>query len=403
MKSQVNKRAVFALLMVTILVLSACGTLQIDTEPTMAPPEPAATITEVPLPTPAQVTEEADTKALAGEADTSQAEAKPTAEPQATVAADPTLKDLSGKLQTYTNPEYGFSLQYPSSWSLAEVNDEDFVGPGSRSVQFSQGTTKLVIGYRQLGEETMIMGSGAPAGDIENRGSIHIAGQDVARTVITFEGKDKVVMYGQPGALISAGGLEFAPRMDDFAQVDYGAIELSQSVQDEADLILSRLVIIDVEGGVDPESVDYDYSGWRSYTNEKLGYSLMVPGDADIMGANYDESVEFVGPVVGTDHWPWFSIQHFDSEFFSPPPGTDLRQWIADSNTAYKSPAQDVTIGGLPAVQLHVEESQQAYAMDEYYLINGDQLYKITILHAGGLQDWDLYDQFLQSITFDPV
>ena len=38
--------------------------------------------------------------------------------------------------------------------------------------------------------------------------------------------------------------------------------------------------------------------------------------------------------------------------------------------------------------------------MDEYYVIAGDQLFKITILHTGGLQDWDLYEQFLASITF---
>jgi hypothetical protein len=121
------------------------------------------------------------------------------------------------------------------------------------------------------------------------------------------------------------------------------------------------------------------------------------------MGANRDEAVEFVGPIVDTDHWPWLWVQHFDSEFYRPPAGTDVRQWIADSNILYKSLAQNMTVGGLPAVHFHLEQSQQAYAMDEYYVINGDQLYKITVLHSAGLQDWELYDQFLQSITFVPI
>jgi hypothetical protein len=95
-------------------------------------------------------------------------------------------------------------------------------------------------------------------------------------------------------------------------------------------------------------------------------------------------------------------VQHFGSEFFRPPAGTDIGQWIADSNISYRSEAQDTLISGLPAVRLHVEQSPQAYGMDEYYVINGDQLFKITILHSGGQQDWDLYQQFLQSFTFLP-
>ncbi|MDX1409452.1 MAG: hypothetical protein R3330_14995, partial [Saprospiraceae bacterium] len=134
--------------------------------------------------------------------------------------------------------------------------------------------------------------------------------------------------------------------------------------------------------------------------NETLGYSLMYPGQADVMGADRDKAVEFVGPIVGDEHWPWFMVQHFDSEFFRPPAGTDVRQWIADSDLPYKDEAQETTIGGLPAVHLRVEASPQAYGMDEYYVIDGDQLFKIAILHAGGQQDWMIYDQFLLSIDF---
>lgn len=306
-----------------------------------------------------------------------------------------------GEIQTYMNPEYGFALSYPASWSLDDVNNEDFVGPRSRSVQLSQGTVKLVIGYRRTGEDVAIGASGTPGGEFDIRGTVHVAGQDADRYVIVFKGKDKFVMFGQPGTLISAGSLEFAPWLDDFA-MNYDDAELSQSIQDEADMILSSLVTIEVESEIPEDFVKYDYTGWLPYTNETLGYSLMYPGETDIMGENRDDSVEFVGPIVGTDHWPWFWVHHFDSEFFNPAPETDVRHWIADSNISYKSAAQEMTIGGLPAVHLHVEQSPQAYGMDEYYVINGNQLYKITILHAAGLQDWTLYDQFLHSITFEP-
>jgi hypothetical protein len=89
-----------------------------------------------------------------------------------------------------------------------------------------------------------IMGSGAPAGDLEARGTVHLINQDVTRYVLVYAGKDKVVFYGEPGAPIAAGGLEFALRMDEFAQVAYEEIALPPSIQEEVDRIVSSLAII---------------------------------------------------------------------------------------------------------------------------------------------------------------
>lgn len=385
-----NRSLVCATLIVIVLALSACGTLRIESEPAAEPIEPTATAAEM-----AQPTERGE-----------ETRATPT-EPvavdvvaEATAAATVPPGDPSGELLTYTNSEYGFTLNYPSTWTADEVNGDEFVGPGSRSVQFSRDTVKLVIGYRGAGEGAAIGGSGAPAGEPEIRGSVHVVGQDVDRHVIVFEGKEKVVTYGQPETPISAGGLEFAPRLDDFAQVAFEDVELSQSVQDDADMILNSLALIEVEGATTGGADGDNDGGWVPYANESLGYSLMYPADADIMGANRDEAVEFVGPIKGADRWPWFSVQHFDSTFFRPPAGTDVGEWMANSDISYKDDAQEMTIGGMPAVHFRVDASQQAYGMDEYYVINGDRLYKITLLHAGGLEDWALYDRFLQSFTF---
>jgi hypothetical protein len=185
-------------------------------------------------------------------------------------------------LNTYTNPEYGFTLHYPAAWTVEEVNDDAFVGPGSRSVQLSQGTVKLVIGYRRAGEEAAIGGSGAPGGEFDILGTVNIVGQDVERYVIVYEGKDKVVMYGQPGPPpLSAGGLEFALRMDDF-NPDYDSVELSQTVQDEADMIVSSLAIIEAEGVSESEIGEFSEitrldETWFNYTNNQLGFSINFP------------------------------------------------------------------------------------------------------------------------------
>jgi hypothetical protein len=140
---------------------------------------------------------------------------------------------------SYVNTDYGFSLQYPATWTAAEVNDEEFVEPGSRSVQLSQGTVVLVIGYRHLGENYRI-GGGGGGGEFEARGTVSILDHDVPRQVVVYEGKDKAVYYTQWSGPIAAGELEFSVGLHDF-MADYSQIELPQSVQDEADQIVESL------------------------------------------------------------------------------------------------------------------------------------------------------------------
>jgi hypothetical protein len=203
------------------MVLAACGSTPSDTEPVSEQDAPTAVPTENIEPTPTVLVEETAT------------------------AVPPSPNETESNPLTYTNNEYGFGLQYPATWTVADVNDENFVGPGSHSVQFSQGTNQLIIGYRPAGEESMIFGTGIPAGELETQGTISVAGQDVERIVLVSNGKVKTVFYGQPGSVISTNGLEFAISLADFAQIDYEDIELTQQLQDEADLILSSLTMSD--------------------------------------------------------------------------------------------------------------------------------------------------------------
>ena len=157
---------------------------------------------------------------------------------------------------------------------------------------------------------------------------------------------------------------------------------------------------LDAERYLTETAAEDEYVGWKTYTSEKFGYTLKYPGDAEVMGPNLDESVQFVGPIVNDEHWPWFFVDHYDSDFYHPPSGTDVHQWIADSDVSYDEIGPEVEIAGLSTVHLIYNESPQAYASDDYYFIRGDQLFHITILHAGGQRDWDLYNKFLQGFTF---
>jgi len=152
-----------------------------------------------------------------------------------------------------------------------------------------------------------------------------------------------------------------------------------------------------LEVAIEAPAAGEGYEGWNAYTSAKFGYTLRYPGECTVMGSNLDQSVQFADV---NKYWPVLTVRHYDSDFYHPPAGTDVRQWIADRDVPYDEIDPEAEIAGLPAVHLMYEEGPGWNASDEYYFIQGDQLFSILILHADGQQDWDLYNKFLKSFTF---
>jgi len=146
-------------------------------------------------------------------------------------------------------------------------------------------------------------------------------------------------------------------------------------------------------------SAEEGYEGWKPYMSAKFGYALWYPGECTVMGM-LNESLTFSGPLVDNEYWPVLSVSHYDSDFYHPPAGADLQQWIVDHVMSYDEIDTEVEIAGLPAVHLVHKAGPGWGASDDYYFIRGDQLFCISILYAGGQQDWELYNKFLQSFTF---
>jgi hypothetical protein len=142
------------------------------------------------------------------------------------------------------------------------------------------------------------------------------------------------------------------------------------------------------------------YQGWKTYTSERFGYTLMYPGDAEVISTDLAVSVQFVGPRVDNRRWPWLEVRHFDSDFYHPPAGTDVHRWLTDSGHPSGEVGPEVELAGLPTAHHMYKGGPAPYDYDEYYFIKGDRLFCVMIAHTGDRQDWDLYDKFLQSITF---
>jgi putative hemolysin len=138
------------------------------------------------------------------------------------------------------------------------------------------------------------------------------------------------------------------------------------------------------------------YEGWKPYLNAEFGYVLWYPGDCQVMGDNLNESVQFLGPLVEDEHWPVLTMSHLGNDIHRPPAGVDVETWLNDLGMHY---SDMIEIAGRPASHDRYDAGPGAYSFDEYYFIKDGQLFRINILHAGQ-EDWELYNKFLQGLTF---
>ena len=91
----------------------------------------------------------------------------------------------------------------------------------------------LTIAYRRQGGDFTGYWPGMPAGDLEDRGTVPALGLQIVKQALVYEDKVKVLVYSGEG-----GDLVFCARLDDLGTMDYQTIELSETIQDQADQIV---------------------------------------------------------------------------------------------------------------------------------------------------------------------
>ena len=118
--------------------------------------------------------------------------------------------------QTYTNALYGFGLRYPAGWTLVEALD-----PGDTMYQhrvtFSDPTDPravLHIAFKAASEDRQISPTGMAGGELLDRGSMLLLGEEPPRQALVAEGKDMAVVYvcgrGHRGEMVFWCGLDYA-------------------------------------------------------------------------------------------------------------------------------------------------------------------------------------------------
>lgn len=138
--------------------------------------------------------------------------------------------DLS---QSHTNSTYGFSFNYPSTWSLSESNNR---------ITLTRGSYALQIGFKREGENINILGSGLPAGEpiiVAEETSFMGLPIQLRRVLVTLNEQAKQMRFQYQGLdEIPAGNLRFVIVLDD-TNPDYDAIDIPPAVQREVDRILA--------------------------------------------------------------------------------------------------------------------------------------------------------------------
>jgi len=100
-----------------------------------------------------------------------------------------------------------------------------------------------------------------------------------------------------------------------------------------------------------------------------------------------------------------FSLNHFDTPAYNPPPGTDLVTWV-QSEWGFTGgeipPAPNFTLDGVPAVLVYIPGSPQAFASNEIYVIHDDLLLRFSMVDVDVAVHQELYDNILASFEWTP-
>jgi len=165
--------------------------------PTQAPPATAVSTTEPTSPAPTETIAPASTPAYFADAAALQA------------------FDYAGWL-TYTNAFYGFGLRYPAGWTLVEALDPEDTMYQHRVTIGDPTDPRAVlhIAFKAASEDRQISPTGMAGGELLDRGSMLLLGEELPRQALVAEGKDMAVVYVcgrvHRGELVFWCGLHYA-------------------------------------------------------------------------------------------------------------------------------------------------------------------------------------------------
>ena len=169
---------------------------------------------------------------------------------------------------------------------------------------------------------------------------------------------------------------------------------------------------------------------WEVFNNEVYGYSFNYPADCFFgpmpsdckskppeerppeclcfLNAENPNEVFLQAFLGGGDQLTLagFTVAHYDSPMFNPPPGSELASWLKESlseTDMYEEIPDEANmeIGSTPAVRIYSPGSPMAPSMEEIYYLKDDRLFRINMLDVDIEINRDLYDQILSTFALE--
>ena len=185
------------------------------------------------------------------------------------------------------------------------------------------------------------------------------------------------------------------------------SVTYDQDMEDSFRFLTDTSIATASESETSDEPDDYDTTGWKTYTNETMGYSLMIPADTEIVSRDHKYQVAFIGPEVDGKPLFQFIIDHNVANL---PEDANFMQDLIEWQLAYldsldidpEGMIEEVVIAGEPAIRTRHPGTSSEFDQprDDYHFMRGDLMFGISI-SIYSLENEDLNNQILASLTFD--
>jgi len=177
---------------------------------------------------------------------------------------------------------------------------------------------------------------------------------------------------------------------------------------------------------MEPRGVsEEEISDWKTYTNERYGYSLQYPPDCTFgpmpQGCKQKppeqrppeclcflnaEDPDRVGLQADTGEKDDLTLATFSVSrlAFDPPPVADLIEYIRERRPYGEIPNEpNLKVGGIPAVRFYTPRSPQAFSQEEIYFIKDDKALKIHMIDVDDKNNRELYDRISSALSISVV
>lgn len=200
------------------------------------------------------------------------------------------INSLNGQetSQTYTNDIYGFTFNYPTTWTVNET---------SNRVSVEKDGIVLNINFKRATEEDVhILPSGMAAGDVikGNPAEIYFLGEYATKSLIQLDGVTQTVTYGN--------GAQQIDQMEFFVQADINDFQVATNgitpeLESEMDDMVRSLDLVWAAFPVSGEMLE----DWNTYTHDDYGFSFRYPPTWELeIIPGETSSVNFIGLTNGT-------------------------------------------------------------------------------------------------------